>query len=101
VIAALLTILFGLLPNPDDWVPAMEGLAIAVFMFYLAYTLGLRRFYVLALLSAVVGVGLSFASYSEEISTALYFLSMGLCLVASGALALWNYLDHTEGSKEV
>ena len=69
-----------------------EGLIAGVVFAYMGYRVGLRRFYVLAGLSALLGVGASLAGLGDVLGTAVLFTGLGLALVVSGLVALATYL---------
>lgn len=99
VTAGLATLLLRSWPASEQWIPAVEGLSIAIFLLYLAHTLGLPRFSILALASAIIGVAAALGSLSEELGTAIYFCAMGVCLLVSGGLTLRNYLSRSSQGK--
>lgn len=90
--AALVAALFGLAPASLAWIPALDGLLIGGFLLYSGHSLGLARFYLLALLSALVGVAASLGGLGDILGTGVYFAAMALALLLSGAIVLLRYL---------
>jgi hypothetical protein len=74
----------------------VEGLFIGASLLYLGYRLGLARFYVLAFLSASIGVVTALSGLDGLIVLAAYFGEMGLVLTASGLFTLRAYLSQTQ-----
>jgi hypothetical protein len=71
-----------------------------VFWLFYAHRLGVARLYVLAAISAVCGVAITLAGFTEQTGLPLYYLSMGLILLVSGGWTLWSYLRRTSGTEE-
>ena len=98
--AALLGGLFGVLSIV--YAPALvvisivEGLIIGASFLYMGYRLGLARFYILAFLSALIGVVTALSGLDGLIVLAAYFGEMGLVLTASGLFTLRAYLSQTQ-----
>jgi MFS family permease len=69
-----------------------EGLIAGVVFAYMGYRVGIRRFYMLAGLSALLGVGASLAGLGDVLGTAVLFTGLGIALVVSGLVALASYL---------
>ena len=74
----------------------VEGLIIGASLLYLGYRLGLARFYVLAFLSALIGVVTARSGLDGLIVFAAYFGEMGLVLTASGLFTLRAYLSQSQ-----
>jgi hypothetical protein len=73
----------------------MTGLLVGSLLAYLGHRTGIARLYVLAVVSAVVGVTASAGPQGLVWGSAIYFSTMGAVFVASGALALFAYLRAT------
>jgi hypothetical protein len=76
--------------------PMVEGFIVGGIVLYLGYKLGLARFYVLAFLSALVGVIVALNGFDDALGSAAYFGEMGLVLTASGLFTLRTYLSQTQ-----
>ncbi len=94
-IAAAIVMAFRGAPSSLRWIPFMDGLAVAVFLAFMAYQATVRRFYGLALVSVGLGLLASGLFADETAGTAVYFGMMGLALGISGALGLRRYLAVT------
>ena len=76
--------------------PMVEGLIVGGILLYLGYRLGLTRFYVLAFLSALIGVVVSLNGFDDALGSAAYFGEMGLVQTASGLFTLRAYLSQSQ-----
>ncbi len=75
------------------WVPAVSGIIVAGTLLYMeSKGGGLRRFYLLAVLSAVLGIALSFGPVPLGYRLAMFYGFMGLAFMVSGGLGLRRYL---------
>jgi hypothetical protein len=93
-IAALVVLLARLFQAFDAMV-AMTGLLGAwVFMILRTRSSGLRRFYVLAGVSIVLGLALSLTGLSIGYNAGLFYGLMGICVSISGGSTLRRYLQH-------
>ena len=98
IVAAMLAIVFALaitLANSGLvghlLMPIFPGLFIA----YLGYTNGQRRFYPLAIYTLVISVASTYLGLGSLFDSALYFVFFGLGWVVSGAWGLRSYLAST------
>ncbi len=96
VVGAAIAVLLRLRPGSVTLIPVLQGLPIGIFLIYLAYTLGVSRFYVLAAISLAVGLASSLSGLDESLGSAIYFGPMGVALVVSGAITLRSYLLQTQ-----
>jgi hypothetical protein len=81
------------------WLGSMamaQGLLMGAVLFYLGHRLGLTRFYVLAFLSALIGVVVALNGFDDALSSAAYFGEMGLVVTASGLFTLRTYLRQSQ-----
>jgi hypothetical protein len=91
-VSALL-IIFGRLVGTFNWVPAFTGLLFAfVLLLVMSRQGGPDRFYILAILSVLLGLILSFSSLNLSYSLGLFYGLAGLVYLTSGALTLRRYL---------
>lgn len=93
---ALIAGLFSTAPASLAWIPALDGVLVGAFILVMASNLGIARFYLLALLSAAIGVAASLAGFGDILGTGLYFAGMGVALIVAGAITLAGYLRRTE-----
>lgn len=96
----VVAILFTSGPASLVWLPLFQGLIIGAFWLYLGTRLDLIRFYVLAALSALIGIALALGGLADPTGSAAYFGGMGIVMVAGGGLALRSYLRQTQPAGE-
>jgi hypothetical protein len=82
-------------PVSRQWIPMMDGLACAAFLAYLAYSFDLDRFWLLAVAAIALGFGASRMTSNEIAGSAIFFGTMAIALVLSGAVTLYRYLRST------
>jgi hypothetical protein len=73
--------------------PLFMGAAVAWLLVRVASELGLARFYVLAVWSLAIGVGLAWLTADITLSIALYYLLLGPALLVGGIVTLVRYLQ--------
>ena len=90
IVAALVT------HNPKiiNWMPGMTAAIFALVLGLLGHRSALPRFYFLAILSLLGGLGLSWYHIGDIPGLAVYYIFSGLLLLFSGGLTLWQYLRH-------
>ena len=84
-----------LVTNPNVHVmamPLLSGFLLGVVMVVLGWRARLTRFYLLAGLSAAVGITLAYSRMENIVAVAAYYLVFGLVLFATGACVLRAYL---------
>ena len=91
-------ILFATAPASLAWIPALQGVFIGAFVLYAGHSVGLVRFYLLAILSFVVGPLLSLVGLGDTLGTGVYFAVMGSAFLLSGIVTLLGYLRTTRPS---
>ncbi len=74
----------------------VSGVMIGLCLAYLGYTFGLKRFYVVAGLSALLCAACALLDLQRTLLMGVFFGGMGLMWVFSGLFALRNYLRNTE-----
>ncbi|GAB4446383.1 MAG: hypothetical protein Kow00120_16510 [Anaerolineae bacterium] len=80
--------------------PAFAGPLLGVILVYLGYRLDLRRFYALAAVSAVAGLGAALADLGDVLGIVAYFGVMGVALALVGTAVLFTYLNRHPTSGE-
>lgn len=89
------------------WEPALEiiplllGFLGAAMMLFVAFANNLKRFYLLALLSILSSLVLAWAGTTGMALLGIYFTLLGIGLVISGGVTLWNYLSQTSSHQEM
>ncbi len=94
--AALVTVLALLTPGSLAWLPVIDGALVGLFFLYMAYSVGMVRFYLLALLSAVAGATTSLSGLGDSTGSGVYFAATGAAVIVSGAIVLAVYLRNTQ-----
>ncbi len=79
----------------ENWIPAFVGLALGAAQAWMAYSLGVRRFYLLAACTILIGLGIAFWALPANIPLVVFFVAIGLCAILSGTWALLHYLGST------
>ncbi len=83
-------------PLSTRWIPFLDGLIIGSFMLYVAFGLGIPRFYAQGVASVLFGAGAVRYTTDVTLGTALYFGATALVLLLSGLAVLKRYMSHTE-----
>jgi hypothetical protein len=92
VVFALAASMMGNSPLVRHWiVPAFPGLFIA----YVGYTNGLRRFYPMAAYTVIISIASTFLGMGSLFDSALFFLAFALGWLVTGAWGLHTYLAST------
>lgn len=99
IVAAMLAAVFAMaitLSNSDlvrHWlIPVSPGLFVA----YLGYTNGLRRFYPMAVYTLIISVANTYLGLGPLFDSALFFLAFGLGWLFTGVWGLRSYLANTQ-----
>jgi len=100
LMAALVVRLMATAPASLAWMPAITGLVVAGGWLIFASRLGLPRFFLLAIASLALGIGLSPAGLGDLLGLAIYYALMGLTLLLSGGLTLRRYLKQAPAPQE-
>ena len=96
IIGALLGLTFVTAPASSNWIPAINGLIVGGAWLFVANKIGLPRFYAMALLSALLGIGISIAGLGDMLGLAVYYLATSLIILLCGGFALYIYLRDTK-----
>jgi hypothetical protein len=92
IIGASIAVLYGLSPSVSTLFPAVNGLLLAVAVFFFAHKVGLTRFYVLAAASAVIGIAIAAAGIGEIKGIGFFYMLYGITIAISGVITLVAYL---------
>lgn len=88
-----LTMVFVRLFQSFDSIVAVTGIAVGLILVILrAKSSGLTRFYVLGVVSVLLGLALSLSRLPNGYSLGLFYGLMGVCFAISGGLTLQRYL---------
>ena len=92
-LVAVLAMLFVRLFQFFDSIVAITGVVVAVILVVLrTKSAGLTRFYILGVVSLVLGLALAVSGLPNGYSLGLFYGLMGVCLMLSGGLTLQRYL---------
>jgi hypothetical protein len=83
-------------PNPRDLSPLLDGLVLAALLLLIGQ--GLWRFFLLAGLSFLTGLGLYLLRLEGYPAHSAFYALAGLALLVSGGLTLWRYLYSTRST---
>jgi len=104
VIGAALAALFAASPSSRAWLPAINGVVLALACFFFARRTEVGRFYILAAASAIIGTGVALAGIGDTKGISLYYGVFGATVLLSGLAAFRLYLrgsrTHAEGGHE-
>jgi hypothetical protein len=99
IIGAVLGVTFATAPTSSSWIPAINGLLIGGAWLFIASRIGLYRFYAMALISSLLGMGLSIAGVGDISGLTIYYLVIGMTMLAFGGFTLYTYLRDTRPSQ--
>lgn len=83
-----------------SYMPLMSGVLFGMVMFFVGWRTSLPRFYLQAVLSMLVGIGLAYSTLGNYVGLAAFYLAVSLILLISGALTLRKYLRQNPASRE-
>lgn len=100
VILALLAIYRPVInsPHAQDWLqtsplfPVFSSILMCGLWVIIGWRIGLRRFFIIAVLTLLSGIGILLTGLGGNLGMALLFGAMGAVLCASGGVTLWRYL---------
>ena len=95
IIGAIVGASIDAAPASLDWMPAITGFFLAIPLLILGFRSGSWRYYLLCLVSLVVGLGLSAAGYGNTLGLSYYYLLLSIAMFISGGLTFLNYLRST------
>ncbi len=82
-ISFFMTLIFATQAAPQTWMSGATGLLLGAVWGYLGWRTDLPRFYILAALSVLFGLGITFAMANSSLGLAAHYALMGM--------ALWHY----------
>jgi len=93
LVAALATVLVAAPHRPNLAVmPIFSGILFGLVLAIVAWRTAIPRFYLLALLSAAVGIALSFSGLEDYPGLVTYYVATAVILLLTGACVLRSYL---------
>lgn len=92
LIGASLAALYGISPSVRTLLPALNGILFAIVVLVIANKVGLVRYFVLAAVSVIIGLGITAARIGDAEGVSLYYGLFGAAVVVSGLATLIIYL---------
>ena len=86
------------------WMPLLPAVILSVMIGITAYQSAQRRFYLLAVVTLVIGIALAWVDngrWELTISEAVYFALMSLIFLSAGVFTLWKYLQTTQPVEDI
>ena len=96
VISSIMVLIFSKWDQIEALMPAATGTLIGAALVFFAYRSKVLRFYLLAVISHLLGSGLSFSGMGEMMGLSYYYGLMALVLLIFGLLVLRDYLVNTK-----
>ena len=97
---SLLVALFQIWEPALESIPLLLGFLGAAPILFVAYPNNLKRFYLLAVYSILLSFLLAWAGFTGMTLMGVYFAFLGIGLVVSGCITLWNYIHQTSPPQE-
>jgi hypothetical protein len=91
VIAAVLAALIAVSPSVKDWLPALNGVLLALACYLFARRAEVTRFQILAAASAIIGLAVALAGIGDIKGVSLYYAIFGVAILLSGLAAFRLY----------
>ncbi len=85
----------------ENWIPVLVCFPLAMAEIWWAYSIGLKRFYILAAFTILLGIGLAIPPVPQACRLPILFVAMGASWAISGAMTLYHYLRSTQPAGEV
>lgn len=82
--------------NIEAYLPIVTGILLAAVLSLIAFSSRVFRFYLLAVISALLGSGLTLSGVGDMLGLSYYYGGMGLVVLISGLLVLRDYLTQTQ-----
>jgi hypothetical protein len=94
---AVMVVFIGGLLRETAWMPVFTGFFFsAITIFIMIPRVGLTRWYILAAISALLGIGLGLSGIDNTLGLGAFYPGLGLCTTMSGILVLIHYLRTTQ-----
>ncbi|MBM3153280.1 MAG: hypothetical protein FJZ96_13930 [Chloroflexi bacterium] len=92
ILSALFTAFFASHPAFVNWMPLAGGALFALTMAIVAWRTQIGRYYLLAMISVIAGLGVSMFGLDELTGIAVFYGSLGFMLLVMGGVVLGLYL---------
>ncbi len=100
MLADLLTVLVIRRPEGLKLVAGATGLIFGGALAWTGYRAGLPRFYVLAVLSLLIGAAISVSRLDQDLGLSIFYGALSVALLTSGGVTLGRYLRHNPPPEE-
>jgi hypothetical protein len=100
IIAVLVIIIYNLSPVKFAWVPAFNGLVVAIGWGVAGYRVGLIRFFIMAAFSLGAGLSIAVTGLDNLPGLAIFYALLGIASLIAGVWALSRYLKSTRSVDE-
>lgn len=90
---ALVAFMFTQAPASLAWMPAVTGFIIAFVLLVIGYSTRLGRFYMIGLVTLLIGGGLSWVGIGDILGLSVFYGLLGLVMGLSGGCTLRTYLN--------
>ena len=100
VIAVALAAFFTVSPSGKAWLPAVNGVLLALACHLFARRSDVGRFHILATASAIIGLGVALAGFGDIKGISLYYAAFGVAVIVSGLAAFSLYLRRSRSEAE-
>lgn len=75
-----------------SWVVTATGLVFGAVVIYLGIRTAVKRFFINAAFSFIIGIAFGFANLPENLGLTGFYSSLGIILLLIGGISLWQYL---------
>jgi hypothetical protein len=96
VISSIIVLIYSKWDHIEALMPAATGTLVGAALIFFAYRSKVLRFYLLAVISLLLGGGLSLSGLGEMMGLSYYYGLMALVLLTFGLLVLRDYLINTQ-----
>ncbi len=98
VVGALATMLSNKLP--ENYLPLFTSVFLLLASIYVAYQTAVSRFYVIGILTVLLGAAISFLPFENVLPYTIFFSGVGIIWIISGTVTLIRYLRNTSPQTE-
>jgi hypothetical protein len=100
VISSIMVLIYSKWDHIEAFMPAATGILVGAALIFFAYRSKVFRFYLLAVVSLLLGGGLSLSGLGEMMGLSYYYGLMASVLLIFGLLVLRDYLIKTQPIEE-
>lgn len=100
VMAALVAYLAISSMDIERWLPAINGILLAIVLLYMGLRSGVLRFLLLSLVGLAIGGGISLVSIPGSLGYGMFYTLAGLSVAISGTCTLISYLHNHPNQAE-